>query len=102
MTIINERQLRRIIRESLKTTINTLYESNMNRIHEYVQNYECARLTAWRAELTAVTHNPFKPNHTYHATGTRGNKIVGEPFSGDHNKSNTRQKNFYNTITIFA
>lgn len=30
MAIINERQLRGIIRESLKTTINTLYESNMN------------------------------------------------------------------------
>ena len=63
MTIINEQQLRGIIRESLKTTINTLYESSMNRIHEYVKNYECAIITAWRDELKDVTDNTFKPNH---------------------------------------
>ena len=97
MTIINEQQLRGIIRESLKTTINTLYESSMNRIHEYVKNYECAIITAWRDELKDVTDNTFKPNHIYHEKGKRGNKIVGEPFSGDNNKFNTREKKFYNT-----
>ena len=97
MTIINEQQLRGIIRESLKTTINTLYESSMNRIHEYVKNYECAIITAWRDELKDVTDNTFKPNHIYHEKGKRGNKIVGEPFSADNNKFNTREKKFYNT-----
>lgn len=97
MNLINEQQLRGIIRESIKGTIYKLYESSINRISDYIKNYECAIITAWRDELKDVTKDTFKPNHIYHEKGKRGNKIVGEPFTDDSKMFNTREKKYYNT-----
>lgn len=38
----------------------------MNRISDYIKNYECATITAWRTSLTDTTDNTFTPNHISH------------------------------------
>lgn len=74
----------------------------MNRVADYIKNYECATITAWRNILTDTTDNTFKPNHISHKkekvdgnTTGRGVKIVGEPMQNGEDFS-TEEKKYYN------
>lgn len=97
---ISETKLRGIIKNAVQNALN---ESSMNRISDYVKNYECAMLTAWRNTYTDETDNTFKPNHIYHnKTKTsdgrnvgRGVKHQGQPIQSGENFS-TEEKKYYN------
>lgn len=97
---LTETKLRGMIKNAIKDVLN---ESSMNRISDYVKNYECAMLTAWRNTYTDETNNTFKPNHMYHdknktndgRTVGRGIKHQGEPMRTGENFS-TEEKKYYN------
>lgn len=97
---ISETKLRGIIKNAVQNALN---ESSMNRISDYVKNYECAMLTAWRNTYTDETDNTFKPNHIYHdktkaSDGRnigRGVKHQGQPMQSGENFS-TEEKKYYN------
>lgn len=105
--MITEKRINEIVKNTVNEYLNKrekLTESSINRISNYVQNYECAILTAWRGTYTDVTDNTFKPMHITHnsmktddgRTIGRGNKVTtNEPINVGDNFS-TEEKKFYN------
>lgn len=89
---INEDKLRGIIRESI---CQILTESTLNRIESYINDQECAILTAWRSTLKDVTKNTFMPKHISHRRGDRANKLVGVPFNVGEDFTD-EEKKYYN------
>ena len=97
--VLTEDKLRSLIRTELNNVLN---ESTMNRISDYIRNYECAIITAWRNTLQDTTDNTFKPSHISHnkekVNGKvigRGKKVVGEPMQNGEDFS-TEEKKYYN------
>ena len=97
--VLTEDKLRSLIRTELNNVLN---ESTMNRISDYIRNYECAIITAWRNTLQDTTDNTFKPSHISHnkekVNGKvigRGKKVAGEPMQNGEDFS-TEEKKYYN------
>ena len=103
--ILTEGDVRKIVRQCVNEALDgkqNLYESTMNRVMNWIKNYECATLTAWRDQYTDITDNTFKPTHIYHEknvvdgkTVGRGNKHAGAKMQqGEH--FSTEEKKYYN------
>lgn len=97
--ILTEDKLRNIVKEEISNALN---ESTMNRVADYIKNYECATITAWRNTLQDTTDSTFKPNHISHNKEKingkvvgRGIKIIGEPMQQGEDFS-TEEKKYYN------
>lgn len=97
--ILTEDNLHSLIKEELSKVLN---ESTMNRVADYIKNYECAIITAWRNTLQDTTDNTFKPSHISHKkekngekTVGRGTKIVGSSMQQSED-FNTEEKKYYN------
>lgn len=105
---MDKKYLRKIIQSAVKKALNeakeeqSLYESSMKRVMNFIQNYECATLSAWRNQYTDITDNTFKPSHIYHDKNVvdgkkvgRGNKHIGSPMKNGEYFS-TEEKKYYN------
>lgn len=92
-----DKTLDNLIKESIHKSIKKylIKESTLNKIEEYVNNYDCAILTAWRGNLKDETENTFKPKHISHNPSKRGEKIEGE-YMNHNDEFSTEEKKFYN------
>lgn len=88
---ITENKLRNMIRECI------LSESSMSRIEAYVNNYECAIITAWRDKLTDETPNTKKFRHYSYADGKRSKMISGDVMQHD-DLFTDEEKKYHNRV----
>lgn len=72
-----------------------LLESTLNRVSDFVVNYECATISAWRNEYANITKDTFKPRHITHNKANRGKKILGGYFQEGEDFT-TEEKKYYN------
>ncbi len=105
---LTEGDLHRIIGNCVSKVLNEeakkreLYESTMNRVMNYIKNYECATLTAWRNQYKDTTDKTFKPTHIYHEKNSVDGRRVGrgKKHNGAEMKQgecfSTEEKKFYN------
>lgn len=82
--------MNKIIHESLcKSIKKVLQESNLNRIENFIKNYEVGIISAWRGQLANETPNTFTPYNISKKNDIGSVKVNGEQFT-------TNEKKFYN------
>lgn len=96
---LTEGELRGIVTNCLNEAITekySVYESNLNRVTNWIKEYECAELTAWRTQYKDITDGTFEPTHiSYQRQVGRGQKVIGKKMEQGENFS-TEEKKYYN------
>jgi len=91
--LIKESDFRKIVKESVKRV---LFEKTLNRVEQYVQDYEIAIITAWRNQFVNATDNTDRPTHIKTEKGQRGKKIDTQIPFDDGEQYTTVEKKYYN------
>ena len=69
--LIKETNFRDIVKENVKRV---LFEKTLNRVEQYVRDYEIAIITAWRNQFINATDKTDRPTHIKTEKGQRGKK----------------------------
>lgn len=91
--LIKETDFRDIVKENVKRV---LFEKTLNRVEQYVRDYEIAIITAWRNQFINATDKTDRPTHIKTEKGQRGKKIDTQIPFDDGEQYTTVEKKYYN------
>ena len=73
-----------------------LFEKTLNRVEQYVRDYEIAIITAWRNQFINAKDKTDRPTHIKTEKGQRGKKIDTQIPFDDGEQYTTVEKKYYN------
>lgn len=92
--VLTENELASMIKESIK---NVISESTLNRIEKYINDYDCACITAWRNVLKDTTEGTMSFRRILHDPKRRANKAEGS-VKKEGEAFTLEEKKYYNRV----